>query len=62
MFNITNLTDSTGNYTQQLNSSLVDPENIPNFDKNETIGNVTSDLDEVNLNPPKLDGAGMDAN
>ena len=45
MFNITNMTDIAGNYSQQLNSILADPNKVPDFnsDNNSADNNTSSD-------------------
>lgn len=57
LFLNSNITDSFGNYTQLLNSTLVDPNNVPNMDKEL---NSTMSRDNVNLDSSKVNGGGMD--
>lgn len=46
MFNVTNMTETVTNYVQQLNSTIVDPSNIPDINRQNLKDNV--DLSPAN--------------
>jgi hypothetical protein len=67
LYNISELSDKLSNYNQQLNSTLVDPNNIPNLLNSTSSGMLqdsnpqsTMSGDNINLNPNNLNGGGMD--
>jgi hypothetical protein len=60
LYNLTEISESISNYTQQLNSTLVDPSNVPEFDEKNS--NSTSDDDNSHSTSKKqmnLKGHGL---
>ena len=68
LYNLTNITLSTTNYTQQLNSTLVDPSNVPNLQNDTESGpgglpdsNLNSTMSGDNVDLSKNSSVGMDS-